>query len=384
MEQTNKLVSVFVPYYNDRTFLCDCIDSILSQTYENFELVLLNHASTDGSDNLARTYSDPRIRHIALEKNLGAGGGVLFREFLNVAQGEYVKLFCADDIMHPDFLENFICHMKENPQIDIVFGNVEYVDEHQKSLRDNWFHNRPDFDLTDGKFEMLQKYSNGISALPYIGCFAKRAIFDTVVPNRTFIMLFDMNLWVELLLNDAHFGFMDKIVASYRIHEGQVSSIANLQICTTRSFYETTAYCDVFYNHIHDIDTLKKIFITSPFRDRLDNEDTDLIEFVIAHTYLLSTNISYQLNAYLRLERIFADERSSKRIEQKFDYGIKEFREDYSDNTHAAKSRFTRQLKELPFTQITRILLSKSWKMCKDKTLRKIGSNPRRRKKYTA
>lgn len=69
------LVSIFVPYYNDCAFLRDCIDSILNQSYKNFELILLDHASTDGSSQIAKAYTDGRIKHISLQKNLGAGGG---------------------------------------------------------------------------------------------------------------------------------------------------------------------------------------------------------------------------------------------------------------------------------------------------------------------
>ncbi len=70
----NPLVSVFIPYYNDSKYLRKAIDSIFAQTYKNFELILLNHASSDGSRDIAHSYHDKRIKHIDMPKNYGAGG----------------------------------------------------------------------------------------------------------------------------------------------------------------------------------------------------------------------------------------------------------------------------------------------------------------------
>ena len=80
-------VSVFVPYYNDRNFLPQCIESILAQTFKDFELVLLNHATTDDCRSIAHSFADPRIIHIDMPSNLGAGSGMLFLEFLKAASG---------------------------------------------------------------------------------------------------------------------------------------------------------------------------------------------------------------------------------------------------------------------------------------------------------
>ncbi len=96
------LVSVMIPYYNDEKFLNQSIDSVLAQSYDNLELILINHTCTDRSREIAHSYSDARIRHIDLEKNMGAGGSIIFQEFFIHAKGEYVKMFCADDILVPN------------------------------------------------------------------------------------------------------------------------------------------------------------------------------------------------------------------------------------------------------------------------------------------
>lgn len=124
MSHTNPLISVFIPYYNDEKFLKESIESVLNQTYENFELILLNHNSQDSSREIAHSYNDKRIKHIDMPYNLGLGGsGLLTIEFLKVAQGKYTKPFCADDIMLPDCLEKLVNYMENNPDKDFAFGN---------------------------------------------------------------------------------------------------------------------------------------------------------------------------------------------------------------------------------------------------------------------
>ena len=73
------LVTVCIGYYNDEKYLGQCIDSILCQSFSNFELILFNHASTDGSYKIAHSYNDSRIVHIDAPKNLGAGASYNFR-----------------------------------------------------------------------------------------------------------------------------------------------------------------------------------------------------------------------------------------------------------------------------------------------------------------
>ena len=136
--ENKPLISVFVPYYNDKNVIRDCIDSILTQTYDNFELILFNHASTDGSRDIAHSYNDSRIIHIDAEKNLGAGSGGNITISLPYMHGKYIKLLCADDMLKQDALESLVNCLENNPEKDIVFADMDYVDENCKPLNTKW------------------------------------------------------------------------------------------------------------------------------------------------------------------------------------------------------------------------------------------------------
>lgn len=372
MKDINKLVSIFIPYYNDRAFLRASIESVLNQSYKMFELILLDHASTDDSAQIAQSYTDPRIKHISLSKNLGAGGGALLCEFLNVAKGDYVKLFCADDVMCPDCIATFVDYMEANPQVDVVFGNIEYVDVHLNSLKDNWFNNRRDFDVNDKSPELLHKFKT-VNVLPYIGNFAKREAFDNVNINQTFIIMFDMSLWVEMLLNGRNFAFLDNIVAFYRIHANQIATVKKSQKISVCSLYESIAYFDIFYSYIKNIDMLKIICVESPFLDELEKDDLDLFEFVIAHYFLLNNHMGGKINAYLKLEKIFSNNKLKSKIERRFSYGVAEFRKDYLGVLPTSFKRrvYKKQPENLTISEIMFLFFRALWNLVSLRNVRK-------------
>ena len=140
-------VSVLIPYYNDREFLPQAIESVLNQSFEDFELILVNHATTDDCREIAHSYKDPRIVHYDMEKNYGAGTGLVLERVLKFAKGEYIKLFCADDILYKDGLQILVDYMDSHPEKDFAFGNVEYIDQNNKDMKKDFLSDRRNFSV---------------------------------------------------------------------------------------------------------------------------------------------------------------------------------------------------------------------------------------------
>lgn len=259
MYNNSPLVSVFIPYYNDEKFLKEAIESVLNQTYKNFELILLNHATTDTCREIAHSYNDERIVHIDMEKNYGAGGGILFEQFLKVSKGKYLKTFCADDIMKKDCLSELVNFMEDNPEKDFAFCDVTYVDENAKSLNDSWFKSRDGFVFGRSEIDELKAFSRGVSHLPYIGAIIKKDALNDYNPDKVIIMLFDMSIWVYLLSNGKKIGYINKQLLDYRIHREQVSSVYNVNLAGKRFFYEVIPYINLF-EKISDVDVINFVF----------------------------------------------------------------------------------------------------------------------------
>ena len=108
-------VTVLMPVFNGEEFLRAAIESILNQTFSDFELLIIDDGSTDGSHALAASYGDPRIRLEANEKNLGLIATL--NRGLKLAQGEFIARMDADDISHPIRFERQVAYLDTHPKI---------------------------------------------------------------------------------------------------------------------------------------------------------------------------------------------------------------------------------------------------------------------------
>jgi glycosyltransferase involved in cell wall biosynthesis len=120
-------VSVVVPSYNNVSFIEATMDSILAQTFDDFELVVADHSSTDGTWERLQPYrSDPRVRLLRTE----AGGGAPrnWDRVTAAAGGELLKLVCGDDVIYPDCLQRQVEAMDANPSVVLVASRRDLID----------------------------------------------------------------------------------------------------------------------------------------------------------------------------------------------------------------------------------------------------------------
>lgn len=322
-------ISVLIPYYNDEDFLKESVQSVLDQTYSDFELILINHACTDTSRTIAHSFSDERIVHVDLPTNTGAGGGTLLEAFLKVAKGRFCKLFCADDVLHADYLEKFMEYMTKNPHIDFCFCNESYIDRNGKSLPSDFYtdYTRHIVQSKDRNFAALQDYFHGISSLPLASCFMKKECLADVKIDYTFVMLFDMSLWLDMLLAGRNIGFLQETLVSYRIHAGQTSSMVHRTSIVTMSFFEHTFFLNKFFT-TDNADALRKLL------GRSDISNLKTLRLELAKCYLTWPAVTFQLVAYRYLHEYFQQEEN--RCDDR--YTIAQFRDTYKHSSYAYRA----------------------------------------------
>lgn len=120
-------VSIIMPVYNGERYLKYSISSVLKQSYDNFELIIVDDASIDCTQNIIKSYTDARIKIITLEKgmNIAYAGNC----GLEIADGEYIARIDCDDIWESDKLEKQIQYMQANPEIGACFTRVNVIDD---------------------------------------------------------------------------------------------------------------------------------------------------------------------------------------------------------------------------------------------------------------
>src|SRR5690606_28917246 len=110
------LVTVFMPVYNSEQYIREALESILNQTYQNLDILLVDDGSTDRSVEIIKSYQDTRIRLIQNEKNMGIP--YTRNVGLKEAKGKYIAIMDSDDIAVSNRIERQIQYLETNPHID--------------------------------------------------------------------------------------------------------------------------------------------------------------------------------------------------------------------------------------------------------------------------
>lgn len=129
MDMTKPIISVVMPVYNGEKYLREAIDSILNQTYNNFEFIILNDGSTDKTEEIILSYDDTRIVYVKNEENLQIVKTL--NKGVSLAKGKYIARMDADDVSQPDRFKKQIQFMEHNPDVGVcgtwvkTFGDIE-------------------------------------------------------------------------------------------------------------------------------------------------------------------------------------------------------------------------------------------------------------------
>ena len=128
-------VSIGMPVYNGEPFLEDTLDSLLVQTFKDFELIISDNASTDGTQDICRTYAsrDSRIHYFRNEVNLGAAKN--YNRVFELSSGKYFKWAAADDPCSHDLLAKCVAILDRRPEVILCYPKTSIIDDHGSVIR---------------------------------------------------------------------------------------------------------------------------------------------------------------------------------------------------------------------------------------------------------
>lgn len=179
----DKLISVIVPVYNVSQYLRQCVDSILSQSYQNLEVILVDDGSTDSSGIICDQYAQADNRIIVIHKENG-GLSDARNAGLKVAKGEYIGFVDSDDFIHPDMYK-LLAEILEDNQADIAIANWQgFFDGRESELHDNGTGNIMCFENIETlEFLIYGKDKYRISFSVWDRLYCKEAIGDFFFPK---------------------------------------------------------------------------------------------------------------------------------------------------------------------------------------------------------
>lgn len=209
------LVSIIMPSYNTARFLRETVASVLAQTYENWELIIVDDASTDKTDDVVAGYSDPRIRYLKNGKNCGAA--VSRNWALREAKGRWIAFLDSDDLWHPEKLEKQIRFMEENGH-SFSYTNYSEMDEQSRPLGR----------IVTGPKQITKQ---GMFNYCWPGCLT--VMYDASVIGLIQIEDIKKNndyaMWLKAC-RKADCWLLDETLASYRRRTGSISSHSYLEL----------------------------------------------------------------------------------------------------------------------------------------------------------
>jgi glycosyltransferase involved in cell wall biosynthesis len=129
-------VSIGMPVYNGTRFLREALDSILGQTFTDFELIISDNCSTDDTGDICREYAtrDPRIRYHRNPVNLGAAQN--FNRVVNLSTGRYFRWASADDVFAPDSLHVCVKALEMNPSVVLCYPKTMLIDDQTRPVEE--------------------------------------------------------------------------------------------------------------------------------------------------------------------------------------------------------------------------------------------------------
>lgn len=207
-----ELISIITPTYNCGEFIAETIESVLKQTYKNWEMIIVDDCSTDNTNEIVNTYiaKDKRIKYYCLKKNSGAA--IARTKAIDLAKGSYIAFLDSDDIWLPNKLEYQLFTMKKN----------------------NWNFTCTDYEQVDENGKKLNKVIKSVKKTDY-----NRLLLDCPVGNSTVMYNAkklgkftvpnirkrnDDALWLQMLKKEKYIYGIDMILMQYRVRSNSISS----------------------------------------------------------------------------------------------------------------------------------------------------------------
>lgn len=212
-------ISVVMSNYNTPIkYLKESIDSVLNQTYSNFEFIIIDDSSTDDSLEFIKSYDDPRIKLIVNEENIGLTKSL--NKGFEVAQCEFIARMDSDDICYPERFEKQIAYMKEHPDTIVCGTWADIIDENGVLREGDW---------TRKSIEDMEQYKINLLFCNYPVVLHPSVLFNHALLNKycikynnTYRYAQDYDMWTQCS-KYANCFIIQETLLQYRIHNNSIT-----------------------------------------------------------------------------------------------------------------------------------------------------------------
>jgi glycosyltransferase involved in cell wall biosynthesis len=210
-------VSVFIPTYNRADLLPHAIAGALAQTHDDFELIVSDNASTDGTPDAVASFDDPRLRYVRQEENLGLLGN--HNWFLERVESDYALILSDDDVVYPKLLERTVAELDRRPEAGLAHAAFDMIDEEGNVLLShvNWT-----YGLEESRVESAREFIAESMRWSCRICATTALMRTAALPEGRMaaedLPAVDFGMWLRMAAEGWEFAYLDETLGAYRIH----------------------------------------------------------------------------------------------------------------------------------------------------------------------
>ena len=275
-------VSVILTSFNHAKFLRDSIESLLNQTFPDFELIIWDDSSTDESWSIINEYKDTRIHAFHNEERMGSEIWGMNKAIAEVARGEFIAINHSDDIWESEKLEKQVVYLDSHPEIGAVFSHVQPINEEGASFtkKDHFYYkifNQPN----RTRHEWLRFFFTNGNALCHPSILIRKFCHEECgIYRDCFFQTDDTDMWIRLCLKYEIYVLPEKLVR-FRVRNNEANISGNRPESRIRGIYEFYKLLPI-YRQIKSFDDLVKVFPSAEKYDRKEETDMDFVLGMVA------------------------------------------------------------------------------------------------------
>lgn len=277
-------VSVVIPAYNHEKYVAQAIQSVLDQTFQDFEIVMTDDGSSDRTVDVIKSFNDPRIRLFCHLKNRGAS--IAANHSVQQAEGEFIAMLSSDDAFVAEKLEKQVDFLDQNPEIGAVFSHVQPIDQDGNDFADEHFYTKIFLQSNHSRSEWLNRFFYEGNCLCHPSALIRRQCYQEVgYYDSRFAQLPDFDFWVRLCSHYEIYILPAKLL-KFRVHHDESNASGIREDSRKRTAIE---YKQVLQHYLKPPITehFTDIFqISYPFHDCHDVPDQNSVQFLIARLAL--------------------------------------------------------------------------------------------------
>lgn len=315
-------ISIILTSFNHEKYICEAIDSVLNQSFSDFELIIWDDASSDNSWYLIKQYSDPRIQTFCNEEQKRGIWGIN-KAISEVAKGEYIAIHHSDDVWESDKLEKQVAILEDNSEIGAVFTNAQAINDASESLAgDEHLYSYIFEQPNRTRFEWLSHFFSIGNALCHPSVLIRRECYEKCGLYRYgFAQLGDFDMWVRLCMKYEIYVLPEKLIR-FRVRGNEGNSSGNTIEMRSRLYFE---YYLVLKNYLKIL-SFSELVLIFPNAIKYKADKDENIEFVMS--MILIEEGGFALSKVLALDLLFNiinDPVSSKLVSEVYGFNSMKF-----------------------------------------------------------